>query len=407
MEATLQAAANAAPGSAEEALMRFVMRMGAERQSHVAIQFHLSRITRAHRNGKHLSIAANLLREMLGPMLHGPFVLRDGDIVVVRRPAEPDRLNEAVETLRYLFAAEAPLAEGGLQPYTLFQLETEHLILLQGLLRLSEAEDRRVLQGRRQVTPRPAGPLLPPAEIGTLMQRIGKLELANYLRHQTVWSFGAPDTPRPMFDELYVSVAELSDALGLAPEMAKDPQVFGLITRAFDKYVLATLLKDHAEARRPISININLQSLLSSEFLEFESQRHARWRGQIILEMQFANIWSDLESYFAVTQSAREDGFGCCIDGVTYQALPLANLRRLEADFVKLIWDDAMLSLDETGLREICRAIKDCGTERVVLARCGREEALQFGLAASIRLFQGRYIDGAARELQTAPVAAA
>jgi EAL domain-containing protein (putative c-di-GMP-specific phosphodiesterase class I) len=399
-----------APGAAdngpEEALMRYVIRLGAERRGRVAIQFHLSRITRAHRNRKHLSIAANMLRELLEPMLHDPFILRDGDVVVLRERAEPERLAEAVEMLRYLLSAEAPLAQSAEPPYSFFELEREYLPLLASLLRISESEDRR------GAVRRPAAPavrsVLPPADLGAIMQRLGKLELANYLRQQTVWSLSAAEAPRAVFDELYVAVKDLGEALTLAPEVVQDPQVFGLVTRTFDKYILSTLLKDRSAARRPVSINLNLHSLLSADFLRFEAQRQSQWRGQIVLEIPFAGIWSDLPAFFAFARRAREDGFSCCIDGVTHHALPLVDLHRLDADFVKVIWDDSMLQLDETGLREMCRALRDCGTERVILARCGRHEALQFGQAANIRMFQGWFIDGLARELsRAAPIAAA
>lgn len=393
--------------TAEEALMRFVIRLGAERRRRHAIQFHLSRLTRAHRNRKHSAIAANLLKELLEPTLHDPFVLRDGDIVLVREGADQGKLDEAVEMLRYLLAAEPPLHAAGEQPFSIFRLDTEYLPLLANLLRLSDAEDRRKPQ--RRAPPRePRRSLLPPAELGAIMQRIGKLELANFLRQQTVWELAPAEPPRAVFDELYVAVAELGEALALGPEVMQDPQVFGLVTRAFDKYVLSTLLSDRAGPRRPVSINLNLQSLLSAEFLKFEAQRHVRWRGQIILEMQFANIWSDLPSFFAVMRDAREEGFACCVDGVTHAALPLVDFARIGADFVKLVWDDAMLQLDEAGLRDFCRALRDCGTGRVVLTRCGRHEALQFGQAANIRLFQGRVVDALAREMTRAmPVAAA
>jgi EAL domain-containing protein (putative c-di-GMP-specific phosphodiesterase class I) len=227
---------------------------------------------------------------------------------------------------------------------------------------------------------------------------LSKLELANMVRQQTVWTIPPGEEPRPLFDELYISVDGLREAIGLGREITNDPQFFQLVTRAFDKYMLATLLRDRSADKRAISINVNLQTLLSSDFVKFEHQRPLGWHGQIILEVQLANIWSDLPAFLSVVRAAKQNGFSCCIDGVTHHALPLIDFQRLEVDFIKVVWDDALLQLSEASLRDICRAFNVCGKERVILTRCGRQEALQFGHAANLRMFQGWYIDAIRRE---------
>ena len=42
-------------------------------------------------------------------------------------------------------------------------------------------------------------------------------------------------------------------------------------------------------------------------------------------------------------------------------------------------------------------AIADCGSERIVLTRCGRRQAVDVGQAMGIELFQGWQIDQANR----------
>jgi EAL domain-containing protein (putative c-di-GMP-specific phosphodiesterase class I) len=230
------------------------------------------------------------------------------------------------------------------------------------------------------------------------------------VRQQTVWTIpqGAEPRPQPLYDELYISVDGLREAIGIGDELADDPQFFQLLTRAFDKYMLSTLLPDRsAEKRPPISINVNLQTLLSPDFIKFEHQRPSGWHGQIILEVQFANIWSDLGAFLSVARAVRENGFSCCIDGVTHQALALMNFDRLEADYIKVVWDDALLALDEASLRDVCRAFRACGSDRAILTRCGRQEAVQFGLAANLRMFQGWYVDGIGRGPAQKPAARA
>ena len=58
-----------------------------------------------------------------------------------------------------------------------------------------------------------------------------------------------------------------------------------------------------------------------------------------------------------------------------------------------MLWDDALLQLDERTLRELCEAIAECGKGRIILTRCGRREAIKVGQAMGIHLFQGWQVD--------------
>ena len=78
-----------------------------------------------------------------------------------------------------------------------------------------------------------------------------------------------------------------------------------------------------------------------------------------------------------------------------YQALPFINFRRFDVDYIKVVWDDALLQLDDRTLRELCAAIAECGKGRSVLTRCGRREAIRVGQAMGIQLFQGWQVDHA------------
>jgi EAL domain-containing protein (putative c-di-GMP-specific phosphodiesterase class I) len=388
----------------EDALVQYVLRLDNAREGHFAIQFHLSRITRTRSGRKHLRIAASMLQELLDPLTRPPFILRNGDIVLINKEIDEKKIADSIEMLQYLLSGEPLVRAGGGKAalFTLYNLGSEYPQLLASVRQLVESQARadkaRGLAAARQ----PAKSAVHSARVGELMERLGRLELANMVRQQTVWAIPPGERPQPLFDELSISVNGLREAIGLGQEIADDPQLFRLITRSLDKYMLSTLLRDRSAGKRPISINMNLQTLSSQEFFRFEHQRPLGWHGQIILEVQFADIWSDLPAFITIAHAMKETGFCCCIDGVTHSALPLVNFDRFEADFIKVIWDDALLQLDEASLRDVCRAFNACGKDRVILTRCGRQEALQFGLAANIRMFQGWHIDTIGREQKSA-----
>src|SRR6185437_13860758 len=298
----------------EDALVQYVVRLGDARDGLYAIQFHLSRITRNYRGGKQLRIAASMLRELMDPVPCPPFILRNGDIVLISNDTDQKKVVDAVEMLRYLLSGEplVRMAGGKAALFTLYNLGSDYPQLLMNLRQLSESQARADRARGLAATPQPGKKAAPSARVGELMNRLGRLELANMVRQQTVWTIPPGELPQPLFDELYISVDGLHEAIGLGREIADDPQLFQLITRAFDKYMLSTLLRDRSAGKRPISINMNLQTLLSQEFFRFEHQRPLGWRGQIILEVQFADIWSDLPAFVSIAQAMRQAGFSCC-----------------------------------------------------------------------------------------------
>ncbi len=77
-----------------------------------------------------------------------------------------------------------------------------------------------------------------------------------------------------------------------------------------------------------------------------------------------------------------------------FSALRFLNLRRLNVDYVKLIWTDDLMRLGDDALRELYQSIADCGADRIILTRCGRDEALRIGRILGIQLFQGWVVNG-------------
>lgn len=206
-------------------------------------------------------------------------------------------------------------------------------------------------------------------------------------------------TPEQHSEEVFISIKALREAIGPAFNLANDRQLFGYLSRQLDSHILRTLSWEHFSVGAPLSFNINLASLQSPEFAQFEKRRPSDWQGRVMLEFQLGDVWGDLPTFLQAGQQLKRNGYLRCLDGVVFSALPFINLRRLNADFVKLLWDDGLLALGRSALQELCRLIAECGADRIILTRCGREEALQIGRALGIQLFQG----WAVNRVQSAP----
>lgn len=372
----------------EDILLTYVEQLADACAGYRAIHFHLSRLHRSHRADKHRHIAANILMQAVEQYSGRLFALRSGDIVIIGKDISGKAIDDTIDTLRYLFNDD-PLSQPGAEARfcSIFDLESGfdafHALVQQMCDAAAQPSDKAARRSPKQAEPR----------IDELLEAIGRIDLSQMVKRQSIWAIYPGQKPRPKFDELFVSIDRLRATIAPDVDFAKDPQAFQYLTRWLDRHMLTRLAWEQFGIVRPISININLSTLHSPEFLKFDNERASGWRGRTILEIQLGDMWSDLAAYLAIADQVKQRGYLRCLDGVTYQAFPCINFNRLKVDLVKMIWDDALLQLDEGALRTLYQAMTECGTRRIVFTRCGRAEALQFGRAMGVRLFQGWHLD--------------
>jgi hypothetical protein len=384
----------------ETRLLAAVRELKQSRVGWRAVHFHLSRLQAHHRRDKHLQIAANMLDEVVQRFEGRLFLLGNGDIVLLCRGARRKSVEEAVRLIRHLFDDD-PLAlhdEDGSGFAAMFDLESDYPRLLAVVQRLHDARAKRLVgeEPRKPPPPRTRRPL-DPAHLGEVLDIIGRADLAGVMRRQTIWSLVPGAAPQPLAEELFVSIEELGQALAPEYHLGSDRWLFQYLTQALDRRVLALLAKDYPNLSRGLSLNVNVATLLSPEFFDFEEHLPIRARGNIMLELQLADIWSDFGAFLFAANLVKQHGHRLILDGVKRGALPMIDPRRLGLDFVKLVWDDGMLAFEGEALRDLRQSLAACAPARIILMRCEQAEAVTLGQAAGITLFQGWYMDRFAR----------
>ena len=94
------------------------------------------------------------------------------------------------------------------------------------------------------------------------------------------------------------------------------------------------------------------------EFLSFDQKLSSDVRGTVIIELQLIDILADLEAFMFYRSFLRERRYTICLDGLTFQSLPLVDTKRLGVDLVKIIWSP---ELHESAMRknsDIVEAVK-------------------------------------------------
>lgn len=397
--------------SIESMLLDYTQRLARHPAGRRAVIIHLSRLRPDNRRSYYIRIAANTFEGLVKHLSGQIFLLQNADIVFICKDASIAAIDAAVMRLRYLFGDDplaADFADDAPDRFvTWYDLERDYPAFLALAEELHEQRTRR----RKRLAAIPGGaqeerPPMDPEALGELMDALQRTDLSKIMRRQAICILLGDGAPRALFREIYISIPDLSDAVLPRHDIASERWLFQYLTQRLDKRVLALLREqDDPATAHSYSLNLNISTLLSREFLQFDQALKPDARGTIIIELQKVDIFADPGAYLFARDFLRERGYRLCLDGVSAVTLPFIDREGLGLDFVKMFWTPDMADPLHTERTDAFRdALERCGRSRIILARCESEEAIRFGQSVGIRLFQGRHID---RLLSIAPGATA
>ena len=388
--------------SIEHLLLEYVQRLAKFVDGRRAVIIHLSRLRPNNRRDHHVRIAANTFETLVKQFDGHLFLLTNADVVFVCKGASVAALDEAVMRVRYLFS-EDPLAndfdDNGPSRfaswYDVGRQYDEFLGVVRALHEEASKRQKRLQAITGQAGESGAKPPLNPKSLGELIDAIQRADLSNVLRRQAVCTLAADGPPKPIYREVYVSIADLAAAIMPRFDLAGDRWLFHHLTQTLDKRVLSMLKRnDDKTTETAFSLNLNVATLLSPVFLEFDASLRTGTRGAIVIELDKADIYSDLGAYLFARDFVKERGYRVCLDGVTDLTLPFIDRERLGLDLVKIFWSPEMAEEGRAERAAVFRqSLERVGKARTILARCESEGAVRFGQGLGVTLFQGRHID--------------
>lgn len=381
----------------EALFQEYVRRLANQTQGRRVVVLHVSRLQASNRREHHLRIIRDAFEPLARRCEGQVFQFRDDDLALAFKGASAAEIDDVVLKVRYLFANDplvAPEAEGGESFATWYDLEFGDYpaLMTDTTRRAAEAEQAR---RARPATP-PPPPLAPldPARLARIEAALVSIDLVPMIRRQIVCTLIDGMPPAPVMNELYVAIPMLRKALMPDVDLAANRWLFQYMTEALDKRVLAALPALEGVTEMSTSINVNLATLLSPQFLAFDKALRQKTQKTIVLELQPIDAFGDMGAFIFAREVLRDRGYRFCLDGLSHLTFPLIDRDRLKLDFQKIAWHPEMLA-DARGDRgrDLAAAIERAGPQRVILCRCDDERAVQFGKALGIRLFQGRHID--------------
>jgi hypothetical protein len=394
--------------SQEYLLLSYLQRLERHRAGRRAVHIHLSNLRDHNRKTHHIRIAGNAFEDMVRQFEGQMFALNNGDLVFICTGASVEDMDNAVNRLRYLFA-EDPLAmlEVADNFSTWYNLETHYqeLLMIAELLYKDDQKRQERLRTRSaqwgEAGTADMRPAITPGQLHRLEEFLKSADLSSFMRRQQVCAISADAKPKRILKEIYISIDELAETVLPEVSLSSNRWLFQHLTTTLDRRVLKLLSRaEDSDLYSSFSMNLNVSTLLSPEFLQFDSELRMGGRGTIVIELQLVDIYADVSEFFFARDFLAEKGYRLCIDGITHHSLPLVDRAALGTDLVKIYWTPAFIdeSSDDARRDKFQAAVDRCGKSRIILARCDSPDAIRFGADMGITMFQGRYVDSVMQE---------
>ena len=391
----------------EELMLDYAVRLRRHTVGRRAVHIHLSRLSPNYRRSTHIRIAANSFNNLVQDHEGQCFRLINGDLVVIVKDATVAKIDEIVLRLRYLFSDDPLIAEDShddpKQFCTWFNLEDDYdefLSLIRTLHgRYDTVRAARLSGDTGQVGEEDAeGPKEPlyAARLGQLEDVLQTSDVTSLLRRQTVCAMVPGSAPSPVFNEIFISIADLSRRVMPEVDISANRWLFQHLTEVLDKRMLRALPDAERAVSLPSSINMNVSTILSDEFMAFDRQYKIMTSKTMIIELQPIDIFADIGAYIFARDYLHDRGYRICLDGLNHLSMPILRRDELKFDLQKVFWSTELLDEVRGERREaLQKAITLSGPARVVLCRCEDHRALAFGQELGITMFQGRYVERA------------
>jgi hypothetical protein len=381
----------------EYRLLEQIDRLSRHRDGRRAVHIHLSELKSENRRDHHLRIAASTFENQVRSFEGQLFQLANHDLFFIYRDVAPAEIDEAVMRLRYLFTDD-PLVQDNEDAdgfSTWYDLERQYDQLHAVAQELYDEVQRRQKRLAQMAGAAGGKPPINPHRLGELIDTIARADLSNLMRRQAVFAILATQPPQPLFRELFISIGDLQKLILPNYDILANRWLFQYLTETLDKRMLAMLARnDDPAIANSFSINLNVSTILSREFMAFDASLKAGARGTIVIELQMLDVYADIAAFTFARDFARERGYRLCLDGLTELTLPIVDREKLGIDLVKLQWKpnmgDERLPEKKAKIREM---VERTGKAKVIMCHVDNEDALRFGHSIGIAMYQGRFID--------------
>ena len=417
--------------TSETKLMQMIGSLRGQAIGWQVIHFHLSDLLDEYKSEYQVKIALNLIHDLLKTHDGSIFVLGDNSLIVVCYKLDNLLREKLIFQLRYLYMDD-PLCydESGQENpdfcshYDLVhdwrevellaanymavmsrkqggktasdvQLETA---LMEPRRRTAKQRQDQALQAPR-MTLDPIDSLMDDTitEDGLLSveHMLRNIDMRSVTRRQPVCAVLPDMKVRRVFDELYIHIAHLRRMVKSEVDFFSNRWLFKYLTTILDQRMIELISSNpNHYLSSPVSINLNVETLLSPWFARFDAQVKPAAKVSMVIEVPVIDLFADMHAFNTAMAEAQRLGYRVCLDGLSTESFLSIDREKIGLDLIKVQWNaDIITDLKSKENAPLIAAVNAIGTNRLILCRCDNRNAIEYGKALGISLFQGRYLD--------------
>lgn len=379
--------AKAANSISEKYLLDALDRVARNPNGYSVLYVNVSKLKPKNRHPEFVKIFAKLFDSVAGDSKGTLFVLANGDFAILGKDITHETVDEAVKKLRAGLSSDPIVHTHDShdffeiydfpQDFPVFYNYIEEMMQKAAVsVQLEEFDKKR---------PVSAG------EIDNLIRALDDIDIAEIVKRQSVLRIKGGGRFDVIFQEFFVAVKDLSLQFDAGLDLVANRWLFSYLTQTLDKKTMeAFFASDIQNWPKEISLNLNLSSVFSKEFVHF-AKNFVKPGQKIVVEVQLMDVFNNLPLYFQAKEILRRGGHKLLIDAMSPSALKMLNIAKIDPDMIKIFWEP-LLAYDVDN-QELKDAIAHLGKENVILAKCDNEQSIKWGVRYGITAFQGPYID--------------
>lgn len=368
----------------EKYLLETLERITKNRNEYKILYVNISKLKPKNRHPKFVKIITRLFDDLVSIANSTMFVLDNGDFAILGKNITDKIINDAVEKLRRGLITDPIWTSRSSSEFTNIY-QPEEFDDFYKRIKAMINEDARV---NDEIFRNP----IDAGQIDAVKEHLDMVNLVDVVKHQGVIRLENSSNYRRLFDEYFVAVKDLSRNFDEKVDLVGNKWLFLYLTQTLDKKTMASFVVSDVKNRTgKISLNLNLSTINTSDFMNFE--QYIKGQNQsIIVEVQPIDILNNMSAFIDTREKLHKLGHEVLLDATSLEMLQSLNIKSLGFDYVKLFWHDLMEEYNPQS-EEIKSLFDEIGVNKIILAKCLGENALRWGIKNGIRAFQGPYID--------------
>jgi EAL domain-containing protein (putative c-di-GMP-specific phosphodiesterase class I) len=387
----------------EAVLLENLTRIEENPTGYFAVHLHLSELRTSNRQPHFINIATKVFDNLVAGNDAIVYSMMNKDLILLCHEVLVEDIDPYIDKVRSMFS-EDPLAsnedefEDRMSTWYDLAAHEDFAAFLSAASELSvkaQVQVEEMQRARSDETNKGTGEPISAKNLAAINQQLQATRITDLIRQQTCIRIAAGEAGSIVFREHFIAMAELKERVAPAINLFSSAWLFQYLTETLNKRVLSVIgRKNFDEINEPISLNLNIGTVLSRDFSNFNKLVGDN-ANKFVVEFQVIDIFADMNAYGHARDMLQERGYKVLVDGVNPMSLQFFDPANLRPDFIKVTWGkDFESETDDDGRLEMFReTVQNAGAESMILARVDSEKAVKWGLAFGISRFQGYFID--------------